>query len=95
MVSYFIATRVTPHYKGASPAQLLLGIPILDLLPANRGTLNPTWQKSMDELEKKAVLANEPAEEPAGPAPSEAGDHVILPEPIHLKEVGGMLVITL
>ena len=77
----------TPRYNGASPAQLLFGKPIRDLLPAHRRAFDPAWQKSADELEKRAALVKEHAVEKynatAKHLPSlKPGDHVVLQDPI-------------
>ena len=45
----------TPRYNGASPAQLLFGRPIRDLLPAHRRSFEAEWQKSADELERQSA----------------------------------------
>ena len=42
----------TPRYNGLSPAEMLFGHPIRDLVPAHRNAFEPAWQRLADHLEK-------------------------------------------
>lgn len=49
----------TPRYDGRSPAQVLFGHPIRDLLPAHRRAFASEWQKAADIVEEKANAARQ------------------------------------
>ena len=53
----------TPRYNGVSPAQLLFGHPVRNLLPAHRRAFEPSWQKCADDLDKQTVLIKEQVRE--------------------------------
>ena len=54
--------RNTPGPDGRSPAEILFGRPMQDLLPAHRRNFRPEWQKSAEEAESAAAQRQEQVE---------------------------------
>ena len=76
----------TPRYTGSSPAQMLFGHPIRDLLPAHRRAFDATWQKTADEIDqqrsdKRSQVIEEYNTRSKSLPPLNVGDHVALQDP--------------
>ena len=52
--------RKAPRSGGASPAQLVLGRPLQDCLPAHRRSFAPEWQAPVEKLERRTERLKDP-----------------------------------
>lgn len=75
----------TPRYDGLSPAELLFGHPIRDLVPAHRSAFEPQWQQSADKLERAQAIREKTVERYNSSSkdllPLRIGDKVVLQDP--------------
>ena len=75
----------TPRYDGLSPAEMLFGHPIRDLVPAHRSAFESEWQRSADKLERATSIREKTVERYNASSqdlsPLRVGDKVVLQDP--------------